>query len=199
MGSKAMKQKTSSGGLPDALDLSKLRLGQDFVASAGVKKLLLTVPVRKPHKQEFVRVHPDPDYRLTPAAIIELREDREIYLVTAEMASAIPDELAPATLFTAITRQGTVFLWPVRQPGLDGKSNEWHRSAAEAAERAMQRWVRVMANMSLGAYEVFEATGSLSEPSWPDLPFEQLLEVAFRERIVDRPDHPLIERLRGTS
>jgi hypothetical protein len=199
MGSKAMKQKTPSGGLPDALDLSKLRLGQDFAASAGVKKLLLTVPVRKPHKQEFVRVHPDPDYRLTPAAIIELREDREIYLVTAEMASVIPDELAPATLYTAITRQGTVFLWPVRQPGLDGKSNEWHRSAAEAAERAMQRWVRVMANMSLGAYEVFEATGSLSEPSWPDLPFEQLLEVAFRERIVDRPDHPLIERLRGTS
>jgi hypothetical protein len=194
-----MKQKASSGGSSDVLDLSKLRLGQDFAESAGVKKLLLTVPVRKPHKQEFVRVHQDQEYRLTPAAIIELRQDREVYLVTTEMASAIPDELTPVTLFTAVTRQGTVFLWPVRLPGIDGKSNEWHRSAAEAAERAMRRWVRVMANMSLGAYEVFEATGNLPEPTWPDLPFEQLLQVAFRDRIVDRPDHPLLERLQGKS
>ena len=52
-----------------------------------------------------------------------------------------------------------------------GKHNEWHRSAAEAAELAMKRWLRLTANMSLGAYEVFEATGDLPEPEWPDLPF----------------------------
>ena len=65
-------------------DLSSLRLDQSFADTVGVKKLLTTVPVRKPNRQDFVRVHPDPTYRLTPAAIIEVKEDREVYLVTPE-------------------------------------------------------------------------------------------------------------------
>lgn len=33
-------------------DLGKLRLSQDFAATVGVKKLLTTVPVRKPTGQD---------------------------------------------------------------------------------------------------------------------------------------------------
>ena len=70
-------------------NLSALRLDQSYADTVGVKKLLTTVPVRKPGRQDFVRVHPDPKYRLTPAAIIEVKEDREVYLVTSEMAPGL--------------------------------------------------------------------------------------------------------------
>ena len=182
---------------PDPFDPAALRLDQSFADTVGVKKLLTTVPVRKPNRQDFVRVHPDPTYRLTPAAIIELKEDREVYLVTPAMASELPGEFAAATLFTTVNRQGVLHLWPVKLPGADGKHNEWHRSAAEAAERAMKQWVRLTANLSLGAYEMFEATGALPEPEWPDLPFAEILKIAFRDRIVDTADHPVVQRLRG--
>jgi hypothetical protein len=182
---------------PNPFDPASLRLNQNFAETVGVKKLLTTVPVRKPNKQDFVRVHPDPAYRLTPAAIIELKEDREVYLLTPAMAVELPGEFATATLYTTINRQGILHLWPVKLPGADGTHNEWHRSAAEAAACAMDRWVRVTANMSLGAYEIFEATGELPEPNWPDLPFSEILKIAFRGHIVDRADHPLIKRLRG--
>ena len=145
-----------------------LRLDQSYADTVGVKKLLTTVPVRKPNRQDFVRVHPDPAYRETPAAIIEVKEDREVYLVTPSMAQQLPGEFNAVTLYTAINRQGVLHLWPVKLPGPDGKHNEWHRSAAEAAERAMEKWVRVTASMSLGAYEIFEASGELPEPVWPD-------------------------------
>jgi hypothetical protein len=180
-------------------DLSTLRLDQSYADTAGVKKLLTTVPVRKPNRQEFVRVHRDPAYRLTPTAIIELKEDREVYLLRPAIAQELPGEYTVATLYTTINRQGVVFLWPVKLPGFDGKRNEWHRSAAEAAERAMERWTRVTANMSLGGYEIFEAMGGLPEPDWPKVSLQAILEVAFRDRIVDRADHPLIQRLRGTA
>jgi hypothetical protein len=183
--------------IPNPFDPAALRLDQSFADTVGVKKHLMTVPVRKPNRQDFVRVHPEPEYRLTPAAIIEVKEDREVYLVTPNMAQDLPGEFAAATLFTAINRQGVLHLWPVKLPGPDGKHNEWHRSAAEAAELAMKRWLRLTANMSLGAYEVFEATGDLPEPEWPDLPFPEILKIAFRDRIVDRADHPLVQRLRG--
>jgi hypothetical protein len=155
------------------------------------------LPVRKPNRQDFVQVHPDLRYRLTPAAIIEVKEDSEVYLITPNMAQSLPGEFSTVTLFTTINRQGTLHLWPVKLPNPEGRHNEWHRSAAEAAERAMQKWVRVTASMSLGAYEIFEASGDLPEPVWPHIPFEEILKIAFRDHIVDRADHPLVQRLQG--
>jgi hypothetical protein len=181
----------------DPFDPAALRLDQSFAETVGVRKLLTTVPVRKPNRQDFVRVHPDPAYRLTPAAIIELKEDREVYVVTSEMAVELPGEFALATLFTTVNRQGVLHLWPVRLPGADGKHNEWHRSAMEAAELAMHGWVRVSANMALGAYGVFAATGDLPDPTWPDLSFLEILKTAFRDRIINSVDHPVVQRLRG--
>lgn len=48
----------------DMFDLTRLRLSQDFGASVGVKKALLTIPVRKPDRQWFIRVNPDPSVGL---------------------------------------------------------------------------------------------------------------------------------------
>jgi hypothetical protein len=183
---------------PNRFDnLSALRLDQSYADTVGVKKLLTTVPVRKPNRQDFVRVHPDPRYRLTPAAIIEVKEDREVYLVTPEMTQVVPGEFVVVTLFTTINRQGTLHLWPVKLPNPEGRHNEWHRSAAEGAERAMKKWVRVTASMSLGAYEIFEANGELPDPVWPDFSFQEILKIAFRDRLVDRADHSLVQRLQG--
>jgi len=177
-------------------DLSKLRLDQNFVETAGVKKLLTSVPVRRPSPQDFVRVHPDAGFREN-IAIIELKDDREIYLIPPAVASDLPGEFAMASLFTAINRQGVVFLWPVRLPAPDGRVNEWHRSLNEAAERSMSRWIRVKANMALGAYEMFEATASIPDPKWPAVTFPELLRIAFRHRLVTDLDHPVVKRLRG--
>jgi hypothetical protein len=51
---------------------------------------------------------------------------------------------------------------------------------------------------AIGAYVTTVAEGeSLAEPAWPNEPFGKLLALAFAGRMVDRPDHPLINRLRG--
>jgi hypothetical protein len=182
----------------DPFDLSKLRLTQDFVETGCVKKLLTTIPVRKPAPQDFIRVHRDPSYRAA-VALVEFRDERESYLVTMDIARELPGEFVSAVLYTAINRQGVIFLWPVRLPASDGRILEWHRSAAEAAERAMDRWIRVRANMSLGAYEMFEAAATIPDPVWPELSFQELLRIAFRDRLVDRLDHAVIKRLRGLT
>ena len=83
---------------------------------------------------------------------------------------------SPRALITAVNRQGVLFIWPIRLPGSDGRLDEWSRSAMEAATLAAGKWVRVQANMSLGAYEVYEAAGQWAAPEWPDMPFQQLPE-----------------------
>jgi hypothetical protein len=182
----------------DPFDLMNLRLTQDFVETAGVKRLLTTVPVRKPNPQDFVRTHPDPDYRAA-LAVIELREDREVYLVPPPIARELPGEFRMAMMFTTINRQGVVHLWPVYLPAPDGRIIEWHRSAMEAAQLAMTRWVRVKANMALGAYELWEAAASIPDPTWPELSFQELLRIGFKDRLIADFDHPVIKRLRGLA
>ena len=184
---------------PDPFDLSNLRLASNFAETSGVKKLLRTVPVRKPHKQEFIRVHPDPADREN-FAMIELKEDRETFLIAgAGLAAALAAEAISVTLFTAVNRQGVVFLWPVRLPSADGREMVWHSSAREAAAEAVTTWVRVSANMALGAYDIAVAEGISSEPQWPDLSFQELLRIAFRDRLVTDLNHPVVKRLRGLA
>ena len=182
----------------DPFDIASLRLNQNFIETAGVKKLLTTVPVRRPNPQDFVRVHPSPEYREN-FAMIELKEEREEYLVLPEILGELPGETVNKTVFTAINRQGVIFLWPVRLPAPDGRPNEWHRSAREAAEMAMTQWLRMKANMSLGAYEIAVATGDMGDPTWPEHSFQDLVRIAFRDRIIASLDHPVIKRLRGIA
>jgi hypothetical protein len=184
----------------DEWNVDALRLDQSFLeGTAGVKKLLTTVPVRKPNPHDFNRVHPDPAYRAN-LAVIKLRDERdETYLLTPSIARALPGEFGMATVFTAINRQGVLFLWPVMLPQPDGRPNEWNWSAAEAAEMAMTKWIRVKANMSLGAYEIYEAQSLIADPKWPDQPFQELLRIGFRDRLVNNLDHPLVKRLHGLA
>src|SRR5580700_7474974 len=107
----------------DPFSPENLKLSQSFVDTAGVKKLTTTVPVRKPSAQDFVRVRPDPQFREN-FPIIELKDEREEYIVVADLVSLLMDEFVTKTLFTAINRQGTVFLWPVRLPSPDGRDME---------------------------------------------------------------------------
>ena len=133
----------AAGAESDPLaDISRFRLSQDFAASLGVKKRLITVPVRKPDRQWFVRAHPSEEYRLQ-TAVLEIREDNESYLVVPELISSISTELIAKVLFTSINRQGVLFLWPIRLPDESGKIDAWNGSALAAAEQATRRWVRV--------------------------------------------------------
>ena len=187
---------SSAAELCDPFNLDSLRLSQNFTETAGVKKLLTTVPVRKPTRQEFVRVHPSEEYR-ADFPMIELKEDHEEFIVGRDLVGDLAGEIVLKTLFTAINRQGVVFLWPVRLPDPEGRQQEWRRSMREAAEIGMTRWVRMKANMSLGAYDMAVAEGTMTEPAWPASSFQDLIRIAFRDRLITTIDHHVIKRLRG--
>jgi hypothetical protein len=201
---KAFVEATSKiAGLTDNLDpfadVANLRIAPSFVETAGVKKLRTTVPVRKPGTQDFVRVHGSPEYR-NSFAVVELKDEREDYLVLPNVVPSLPGEVVYKTLYTAVNRQGVVFLWPVRLPSVDDKANAWWQSAREAAELAVTKWVRMKANMSLGAYEITVAESEMTDPDWTGLEcFADLLRIAFRGRLISDLEHPVIKRLRGLA
>jgi hypothetical protein len=177
-------------------DLNELRLSQNYSDLAGVKKALLTVPVRKPNRYEFIRVR-DGEQWCLETAVLELKEERETYLVDPSLWSVLSAELIPKVLFVAINRQGVIIIWPIRLPGEDGRLDLWNKSALEAVKIAKKQWVSVRSNMSLGAYEVWEASADIPDPEWPEYPLREIIKIAFHDNFILSEDHPVIKRLRG--
>ena len=207
----ARPQEPLQGLPPDSLPASNpdllnpfhpenLRLGQSYLEQPAGRKLLTTVPIRKPHSQDFFRVHPSEKYRVPLAAMITLKDDDDTFLVSPKFVSELAEgDFYHATLYLVINRQRVISIWPVKQTASDKRPMAWHTSAADAAKKAMNSWIRIIANKNLGAYEILQANGSLSEPEWPDLAFSEILAVAFRDRVIENHQHSVIRRLRGTE
>jgi hypothetical protein len=177
-------------------DLNSLRLPANYGATLGVKKLLTNVPVGRPKKSSFFRTHESDDMTF-PAMILENKESRESYVVVPAVAQEISELVRPVMLHTAIDRQNNVSLIPVPMPGEDGTRNPWHESLAQAVEHAKLKWIRITANMHAGGYDVYEAEGELPEPEWPAHDIDALVQVAFRGKIINSLDHPVVQSLLG--
>ena len=180
----------------DPFDPLNLRLGQDFRQELGLQRVHLSIPVRKPRRDDFVRVSPDENNRIE-TAILEISEEREPYLVDRKLRSELVAEFKAKVLFLATSRQGQPFLWPIGLPGPDGKHHEAHRVSLEAAKLAMKQWIRIYWDPGEHQYFVLQAENQSTEPVWPDLPFKKILRIAFKDRLIDSFDHPVLRRLRG--
>jgi hypothetical protein len=180
----------------DPFDPEALRITGDM--EIATEKVLTAVPVRKPKRDEFFRVHPGEDYTMD-ALVIERDDDldRETYIVTPACADAVLEVARKVRLFTCISKRGTVFLWPAKLPVEANSGRRYSETALKIAEQAKTLWVRMWGDRNLGAYAMVRARGHLEEPKWPDKTLRELLRVAFESRIIDRPDHPVIRELNG--
>jgi hypothetical protein len=179
-------------------DLNALRLSQDFESTAGVKKILATIPVRKPDRQSWIRVHPDEEMRIE-TAVLEYKEERATYLVDRPLWGDLRNELIPKVIFIVIDTLGQVSMWPIKMPVADGRIDEWNRSAMRGAIEAQKHWVRIAADQGKGAYDIFCAEIQRPEPQWPDKTLQELLQIAFKDRFIKSMDHPVVLRLLGKS
>jgi hypothetical protein len=178
------------------LSIQSLRLPQNFGQTLGVKKLLTTVPVGKPRPAMFFQVHPDPAMEFK-ALIYEDKLAKETYVVHPDLGDLLGNLARPVVLHLAVDRRGNPHLIPVVLPNEAGIRHPWHDSLAQAVEDAKEQWVRIDANMSIGAYNVHAAKEKLAPPEWPEESMEQLVITAFRGKVINSPDHPVIQALEG--
>lgn len=180
-------------------NLHDLELSAADMGGGGSREIVAHVSLGKP-KQEFVRVNPAPNMSLTTSVFLDKSGMRnEPYLVLPGMRGALLGETRAALIVPYQNLQGANALWLLQLPTDDARRNAWYETARQAMELAKTRWVRISADLSLGAYRIHEATGDHPEPDWPETPLNELLEVAFRGRVIDTVDHPLVRRLQGAT
>ncbi len=174
-------------------DPRSLRIGQRLGEGPTTRKLVTTVQVRKPNRQEYFRVHPDQTYRLDSAA----RGQSGGRDLPGRPGDRAGDPWRGCCQDPLSDRHAT-WRTPAVAGAIAGRARTaWNAAAHQAALSAEARWVRIAANKGAGTYDAYEALDQVAEPAWPDLSFERLLEMAFKNRFIDNLDHPVVRRLLG--
>jgi hypothetical protein len=184
----------ASSSIFDNLDALAVRDTDE--TAAIVASVRTYVPVRKPSREQFFRIHPGQDYQLR-CLVLELKEEVECIFISPTLQNALIGEkcVGQRILRLGVTRQGVAFIWPVRPPMAD-RADAWASTALDAIAHAERRWTRMTADMALGGYRIAVAAVD-DEPTWPTESFGELLKIAFKNSIVDSLDHPTLRRLRG--
>ena len=176
-------------------DPTRLRLAQSFAAGATTRTSPITA--HKPDPHNWFMAHPDPAAFHFVTMVLDVKAERENYLVEPGLREELGRELTPKVIVPCITRQSNVFLWPVSLPSSTGRTNSWTQSALDAVQDAMQNWIRLVANSEAGGYDVYHPRVQIDPPVWPDLTLEEMLEKAFGHYLIDSLDHPRVRALLG--
>jgi hypothetical protein len=180
-------------------DFRAARLPQEF--DSGIQERAVCMTQRKPQKTEWFRSRPG-DQWSQPLGIVE-DERRELYaLLNPGLYGLLEGVVKPCVVTLCVNRHGTCFVWPAPLVHPD-RPNAWHVSAAEARTVSFASWTRMVANQTGGSYRIYtpDAGSPLSEiePQWPEhlTDFEVALNLAFKDRVIDSADHPVVEAILG--
>ena len=128
--------------------------------------------------------------------ILKYGERDDHYVVMPELWGEVDPLAQPTRLVLAVDSNDIPFIWPLAIPDED-KPLSWHTTAMDADALAKDCWVRMQANLSLGAYENIWSKDKLPEPIWPEATWPKLMEIAFKQKIIDSHEHIVLRKLRG--
>ena len=198
-----------------AVDETTTILGEDYSAFAvtdeeaagiGATPTVQTiVPIKKPHKQATVRIHPDTSLRMRLQCFQLHGEaegkggDKTYYPILPQVAELVPESVIPVLFVPYITVGGTLMLWPISMKrDSRGELNSWHASALDVVDEhaASGDWIRVISNQEAGGYDVKVMAVTIA-PKWPQLSQQEILDLAFKKRLIKDSDHPIIKAQLG--
>jgi len=129
-------------------------------------------------------------------------EGRDPYLVAPDIANQKKDEdvIRPVLIVRYVTMAGEEGLWPLKLDQPDAKSNRWNKSALNILELAASgKWVRIVSAKSHYRHQVSRRTFKEVPPQFSDRPFTDLINAAFKDRIIESLDHEIWDELENGS
>jgi hypothetical protein len=196
-------EQSVNGDQPAGIDPFSPEANRVTGLDAKFKRGPIPVKEGKPHKHEFFRIHPDPDFaHVYWLLTVDDGKDRQTYIILEHLRHLVARDVHPFKLVVGINRHDTVFVWPIRlysdEADKQGPGKSWSDSAQEKCERAKSIWLRIEGNRSAGQYDHEDAEDPWPEPDWPDYTFADLVRKAFGEdRLVGSQDHPVFAKIRG--
>jgi hypothetical protein len=129
-------------------------------------------------------------------------EGRDPYLVAPDIANQKKDEdvIKAVLIVRYVTMAGEEGLWPLKLDQPDAKSNRWNRSALNILELAASgNWVRIVSAKNHYRHQVSKRTFKEVPPRFSDRSFDDLINAAFKDRIILSLEHEIWDALENGS
>jgi hypothetical protein len=186
-----------------SFDWNALAQDTTYQEIAKVQKNQTRIHIGKPSKEKFFRVHPEYELDLALIEIKESNDLRGIYLPSQNPSNELlkiirsqPGVVRMKKLKLGIYPDGSIFIWALNLN--NGKvTNAWNQTALDGSIIAKEQWVKLLASMENGYYEVLTAITPMKDPVWPEERFSRILDKAFNGRVVESVEHPVISYLLG--
>ncbi len=170
-----------------------------------VKRVVNSIPIKKPKPGvEFFRIRPGSEWKFD-THLLDLggKNDGEgKFLLKRDLYPEVMEtkKLKLVTIYTGIAYgSGDIFLSAIAQPNAEGKDHEYNRTRRLAYTKAETHWVKLQTNEPIEAYDTVFAMSKFPDPEWPEEPenMTKALELAFKDKIIDDHNHPILKKLRG--
>lgn len=179
----------------DGIDLSEFTPEEaDIDIPSKIKPTM--IPIGRRDDQTWIQFHSEWMFRLN---CIKRKADKTYFVVERKALPYCKEWVKPYKFFVGITSSNSIYLLDIPEETEDEKAfgRSWHESAQQTVIAGRQGWIKVISNRSAGGYDVKYPEGNLGEPTWPDITLEEILNIAFRDRIIKDEEHKLIKDLRG--
>ena len=169
---------------------------QNFSDMAAVKCETSPPAIHKPVKQLWFSPHPSQNEWKSFLILKDESDQDTNYVISPTLKGELGGECMAKVLVPCILRQGSVFFWPIRLPGPDGKLDKWNQSALGHATSNGNQWIRLQSNMETKSYDIIKPVNPLDPPEWPD-DLTAVYKRAVTAVLINSLDHPVVKSLRG--
>jgi hypothetical protein len=170
---------------------------------APSEKVLTSLPVRKPRRDEFIRCHPE--FRVV-VNVYQDKQNNVSYLVGPDALGeleAVAGGVRRCQVTLTANYSGAMFAWEVPVPS-DSRANRWTSTSFQGCEEASKSWIRVSADMGAGEYVLHRrVVNDAKVPTWPAeiQHVSDLLRLSYGTGgggdVIESADHEVLKRLRG--
>ena len=178
---------------------------EDVASLMGSRREEVTLPIMKPlRKGVYWHARPGEEWHYTQHSMLFLPSDRNagrdsFMLIAKHLEGFVASKLQIKSvarvfgLVLVVDTFGTPGFWALNLQD----SSSWGTSAREIADKLTQGWGMVIAEA--GRYVMMSPLGELDPPKWPEGSPDDLLKIAFKDRVITTEDHPEFLKLLGKS
>jgi hypothetical protein len=181
---------------------------EEFVSS-GSEGEAAVVECRRPPRGIFFTVRAESGKPWKDRAFywfLEM-EGRDPYIVHPEIAKQKADEedtIRPVLIVRYVTMAGEEALWALKLDRQDGKSNSYNASAMNILALAESGlWIRILsaARQKQKHYRYQKSKKKFEQvpPRFSDRSFKELIDLAFKDRVITSLDHEIWDILENGS
>lgn len=164
---------------------------------------------KKPRKEHWFRVRPFDPVEPTdcwPVNVYEYEHagelDSTLYLVDPESEPGqlllMHDKLKPAVIVLGMYFHGEVFAWCVKTPaGKNRTADKWAHTRIQCAMIAQEQWVTLETGAT--GYTPRHPVTEFDAPEWDKHDTDELLNLAYKDLVIDSMDHEVIRLFTGRS